>query len=76
MQADCAVFRTERTLAEGETKIDAVYRKMEGIGIKDRSLIWNSDLVETLELDNLISPGGGHDALRREPQGKPRRAHA
>ena len=55
MQADCAVFRTERTLAEGETKIDAVYKKMAGIGIKDRSLIWNSDLVETLELDNLIA---------------------
>ena len=55
MQADCAVFRTERTLAEGETKIDAVYKKMEDIGIKDRSLIWNSDLVETLELDNLIA---------------------
>ena len=39
MQADCAVFRTERTLAEGETKIDAVYKKMEGIEIKDRSLL-------------------------------------
>jgi len=55
MQADCAVFRTERTLAEGQTKIDAVYKKMEDIRVSDRSLIWNSDLVETLELDNLIS---------------------
>ena len=55
MQADAAVFRTERTLAEGETKIDAVYRKMTDISVTDRSLIWNSDLVETLELDNLIA---------------------
>ncbi len=55
MQADCSVFRTERTLAEGVTKIDADYRKMTDISVTDRSLIWNSDLVETLELDNLIA---------------------
>jgi succinate dehydrogenase / fumarate reductase flavoprotein subunit len=55
MQADCAVFRTERTLAEGIEKIDAVYRRMTDIRVTDRSLIWNSDLVETLELDNLVT---------------------
>ena len=55
MQADAAVFRTERTLAEGEQKIDAVYHKMTDISVTDRSLIWNSDLMETLELDNLIA---------------------
>jgi succinate dehydrogenase / fumarate reductase flavoprotein subunit len=55
MQADCAVFRTERTLQEGQSKIDAVYKKMADVRISDRSLIWNSDLIETLELDNLIS---------------------
>ena len=55
MQADCSVFRTERTLAEGVTKIDADYRKMTDISVTDRSLIWNSDLGETLELDNLIA---------------------
>ena len=55
MQADCSVFRTERTLAEGVTKIDADYRKMTDISVTDRSLIWNSDLVETLELDNLMA---------------------
>ena len=76
MQADCAVFRTERTLAEGMAKIDAVYKKMADIRVTDRSLIWNTDLVETLELDNLHRPGGGDHALRRQPQGKPRRAHA
>jgi len=55
MQADCAVFRTEQTLEEGKGKIDAVYKRMEDIHVTDRSLIWNTDLVETLELDNLIS---------------------
>jgi len=55
MQADCAVFRTDRTLQEGQSKIDAVYKKMADVRISDRSLIWNSDLIETLELDNLIS---------------------
>ena len=54
MQADCAVFRTERTLDEGVAKIDAVYAKMQDVQVSDRSLIWNSDLVETLELDNML----------------------
>jgi len=55
MQADCAVFRTDRTLAEGVSKIDKVYARMGDVHVTDRSLIWNSDLVETLELDNLLS---------------------
>jgi succinate dehydrogenase / fumarate reductase, flavoprotein subunit len=55
MQADCAVFRTERTLAEGVSKIDAVYHRMADVRVSDRSLIWNSDLIETLELDNMLS---------------------
>jgi succinate dehydrogenase / fumarate reductase flavoprotein subunit len=55
MQADCAVFRTDRTLAEGVQKVDQVYARMADVHVTDRSLIWNSDLVETLELDNLLS---------------------
>jgi succinate dehydrogenase / fumarate reductase flavoprotein subunit len=55
MQADCAVFRTDRTLAEGVTKIDKVYERMADVHVTDRSLIWNSDLIETLELDNLVA---------------------
>ena len=55
MQADCAVFRTDRTLAEGVAKIDKVYARMADVRVSDRSLIWNSDLVETMELDNLLS---------------------
>ena len=49
------MFRTDRTLKEGVEKIDQVYQSMRDIGVTDRSLIWNSDLIETLELDNLIA---------------------
>ena len=55
MQADCAVFRTEKTLAEGIGKIDAVFSRLADVSVADRSLIWNSDLIETLELDNMMS---------------------
>jgi len=54
MQTDCAVFRTEETLREGIGKIDTVYKSLEDVHVTDRSLIWNTDLVETLELDNLL----------------------
>ncbi|GAA4010529.1 succinate dehydrogenase flavoprotein subunit [Sphingomonas swuensis] len=54
MQADCAVFRTERTLAEGVEKIDRVYSGLGDIKVTDRSLIWNTDLIETMELDNML----------------------
>nr|WP_314442654.1 succinate dehydrogenase flavoprotein subunit [uncultured Sphingomonas sp.] len=54
MQADCAVFRTERTLAEGVGKIDRIYRGLTDVKVTDRSLIWNTDLVETMELDNML----------------------
>jgi succinate dehydrogenase / fumarate reductase flavoprotein subunit len=55
MQADCAVFRTEQTLEEGKGKIDAIYARLADVDVKDRSLIWNTDLVETLELENLLA---------------------
>jgi succinate dehydrogenase / fumarate reductase flavoprotein subunit len=55
MQAHCPVFRVGSELKKGVDAIGAVYREMASIGVKDRSLIWNTDLVETLEFDNLIS---------------------
>ena len=55
MQKHCAVFRDNALLADGQEKIAATYGRMADIGIVDRSLIWNTDLVETLELDNLIA---------------------
>ncbi len=54
MQKHCAVFRDTALLAEGVTKMDAIYASFADVGISDRSLIWNTDLVETMELDNLI----------------------
>ncbi|MDB5703706.1 MAG: succinate dehydrogenase flavoprotein subunit [Sphingomonas bacterium] len=55
MQKHCAVFRSDELLNEGVEKIGKTYERMIDIGIQDRSLIWNTDLVETLELDNLIA---------------------
>ena len=54
MQSDAAVFRTEKTLAEGEVKMTAIAGKMGDLKVTDRSLVWNSDLMETLELQNLM----------------------
>lgn len=54
MQRHCAVFRDSALLAEGVEKIEKVYQGVQDVGVTDRSLIWNTDLVETLELDNLI----------------------
>ena len=55
MQANCAVFRDGPVLKEGVEKIAAVWRDAADISVTDRSMIWNSDLVETLEFDNLIA---------------------
>ncbi|MDR3425569.1 MAG: succinate dehydrogenase flavoprotein subunit [Alphaproteobacteria bacterium] len=54
MQNYCAVFRTAESLSEGQKKMRALWAKRADLGITDRSLIWNSDLIETLELDNLL----------------------
>ncbi|MDA9042180.1 succinate dehydrogenase flavoprotein subunit [Candidatus Pelagibacter sp.] len=54
MQSKCAVFRTEKTLKEGVNDIRKAYDGMESISVKDKSLVFNTDLVETLEFDNLI----------------------
>ena len=53
MQTHAAVFRTGDTLQEGVEKMDTIYAEFEDIKTTDRSLQWNTDLVETLELDNL-----------------------
>ena len=55
MQNYCAVFRDGPVLAEGVEKITEVWKLSEDIKVSDRSLIWNSDLIETLEYDNLIA---------------------
>ncbi|HEC85086.1 MAG: succinate dehydrogenase flavoprotein subunit [Candidatus Parabeggiatoa sp. nov. 2] len=54
MQEHAAVFRTGETLQEGVQKMTDVFNSFSDVKITDRSLIWNSDLIETLELDNLL----------------------
>ena len=54
MQADAAVFRTQETLEEGVQRIREIHASFADVKVSDRSMIWNSDLVETLELDNLL----------------------
>ena len=55
MQDNAAVFRTSDVLAEGVKKIDVISTTISDIRLSDRSMIWNSDLVEALELDNLMA---------------------
>ena len=55
MQSKAAVFRTQSTLDEGVAEIKAVRESFADLGLTDRSLIWNTDLVEALELDNLLA---------------------
>lgn len=54
MQNNAAVFRVQETLEEGCKKISEVYNTFKDVGIQDRSLVWNTDLIETLELENLL----------------------
>jgi succinate dehydrogenase / fumarate reductase flavoprotein subunit len=75
MQSNCAVFRDGKVLAEGKELIGEVWKASSDIRITDRSLVWNSDLIETLEYDNLIlqSAVTVEGALAREES---RGAHA
>ena len=55
MQGNCGVFRTAEILKEGKDKLAETAKTLPDVGVSDRSLIWNSDLVETLELENLMT---------------------
>tara|TARA_B100000029_G_scaffold507083_1_gene591017 strand:- start:3728 stop:5515 length:1788 start_codon:yes stop_codon:yes gene_type:complete len=68
MQGHCSVFRNKKVLSEGIIKLKKCLKNKLNIKIKDRSLIWNTDLVETLEFDNLLSQSivAMHSALNRE----------
>jgi len=55
MQAHCAVFRTEELMQEGRDRLTALWARNDDVKVSDTSLIWNSDLAETLEYDNLLA---------------------
>lgn len=68
MQTHCAVFRDENIMAEGVKIMAEVWAKRNDLKLSDRGMIWNSDLVETLEFDNLLAQAlvSIHGALNRE----------
>jgi succinate dehydrogenase / fumarate reductase flavoprotein subunit len=67
MQNDCAVFRTDETLTAGLGTLTKLQQDFAELRISDRSLVWNTDLVEALELDNMLQQARVtiHSALYR-----------
>merc|ERR1711959_629315 len=75
MQLHCPVYRNSADLAKGKPEILKILHKYKDVGVTDRSMIWNTDLIETLELENLINQAT-QEIVAAEARQESRGAHA
>merc|ERR1719169_129104 len=75
MQKHAPVYRNAKDLAEGKDKIGGILKKYKDVGISDRTLVWNTDLLETLELENLMNQAS-QQMIAAENRKESRGAHA